>query len=174
MNCQGCGATMRYMDGRNYFVCDYCTSFHFSDESTASPDGVKDFGDQSDKECPVCHVALVSGAIEGHSLLHCAKCRGVLATNDAFGVIVPILRARGTDDPGPRKPINPEDLQRQVQCPQCRRVMDVHPYYGPGAVVVDTCFQCRLIWLDHGEIAAIERAPGRRPGRPEQTLANDE
>jgi Zn-finger nucleic acid-binding protein len=39
--------------------------------------------------------------------------------------------------------------------------MDVHPYYGPGAVVLDSCARCTLIWLDHGEIAAIERAPGR-------------
>jgi Zn-finger nucleic acid-binding protein len=40
--------------------------------------------------------------------------------------------------------------------------MDVHPYYGPGSQVIDSCPHCRLVWLDAGELAAIERAPGRR------------
>jgi Zn-finger nucleic acid-binding protein len=38
--------------------------------------------------------------------------------------------------------------------------MDVHPYYGPGNVVIDTCGKCGLVWLDHGEMAVIENAPG--------------
>jgi len=38
--------------------------------------------------------------------------------------------------------------------------MDVHPYYGPGNVVIDTCGQCYLVWLDHGELKQIADAPG--------------
>jgi Zn-finger nucleic acid-binding protein len=39
--------------------------------------------------------------------------------------------------------------------------MDVHPYYGPGNVVIDTCIDCRVLWLDHGELRKIRDAPGR-------------
>jgi Zn-finger nucleic acid-binding protein len=40
--------------------------------------------------------------------------------------------------------------------------MEVHPYYGPGNVVVDSCCHCGLVWLDAGEISMIETAPGAR------------
>jgi Zn-finger nucleic acid-binding protein len=39
--------------------------------------------------------------------------------------------------------------------------MDVHPYYGPGNAVIDTCGRCALIWLDHGELKVIVTAPER-------------
>ena len=45
--------------------------------------------------------------------------------------------------------------------------MDVHPYYGPGNVVIDTCGQCYLVWLDHGELKQIADAPGQDRGRPD-------
>lgn len=36
--------------------------------------------------------------------------------------------------------------------------MDVHPYYGPGNIVIDTCVECGLVWLDHGELTRVEQA----------------
>ncbi len=36
--------------------------------------------------------------------------------------------------------------------------MDVHPYYGPGNIVIDTCADCGLMWLDHGELTRVEQA----------------
>jgi hypothetical protein len=45
-------------------------------------------------------------------------------------------------------------------------MMDVHPYYGPGNVVVDTCRKCDLVWLDFGELQQIGDAPGLDRGRP--------
>lgn len=43
--------------------------------------------------------------------------------------------------------------------------MDVHPYYGPGNVVIDSCTACSLIWLDYGELQQMTDAPGRDRGR---------
>ena len=59
-------------------------------------------------------------------------------------------------------PLEPLELQRRVDCPRCHAPMDVHPYYGPGNTVIDSCRSCGLVWLDQGEITRIERAPGRR------------
>ncbi len=153
---------MKFLDGRGYFVCQYCTTFQFPQSAGASPDGVQLLGEDSDLSCPVCRVRLVGGSIDGLRVLYCEDCRGVLASNDTFAEIVRTRRARFDDEPDKPRRIDPVELQRQVRCPGCDGVMDVHPYYGPGSVVVDTCAACSLIWLDHGEIATIERAPGRR------------
>ena len=39
--------------------------------------------------------------------------------------------------------------------------MDAHYYAGPGNVVLDSCEDCGLIWLDRGELAHIAHAPDR-------------
>jgi Zn-finger nucleic acid-binding protein len=36
--------------------------------------------------------------------------------------------------------------------------METHPYHGGGAVMIDDCDRCGLVWLDRGEIARIVRA----------------
>lgn len=42
--------------------------------------------------------------------------------------------------------------------------MDVHPYYGPGNVAIDSCSACNLVWLDFGELRQITHAPGQDCG----------
>jgi Zn-finger nucleic acid-binding protein len=39
--------------------------------------------------------------------------------------------------------------------------MDTHPYLGPGHIVIDSCSECGLNWLDSGELMRIVRAPDR-------------
>jgi Zn-finger nucleic acid-binding protein len=161
MNCKNCGGVMELVDRRDYFACPYCSSFHFPDDAGDSPDNVRVLGTESDLCCPVCEDALVAGSAAGRRVSTCTRCRGVLATNDDFVKIVNHLRAERTGPPDEPRPINPAEFDRSIRCPSCAKRMDVHPYYGPGSVVVDTCHPCRLIWLDHGEIGVIHRAPGR-------------
>jgi Zn-finger nucleic acid-binding protein len=153
---------MTFMDGRSYFVCNYCTAFHFQQSQDASPDRIQRIDEDGDLSCPVCRVRLVGASIEGSRVLYCEQCRGVLTSNDTFAAIARVRRATFTGEPDKPRHIDPSELQRVIHCPRCAGEMDGHPYYGPGNVVVDTCAACALIWLDHGEIAAIERAPGRR------------
>ena len=40
--------------------------------------------------------------------------------------------------------------------------MDAHFYAGPGNVVIDSCEECSLIWLDRGELMHIVHAPDDR------------
>ena len=162
MNCPNCGATMELKEGRGYFVCSYCTTFHFPDESSQSIDGVIDSGKQAELGCPVCETRLNEGTIEGRCIFHCGTCRGVLATNADFGMIVKQRRGKYEGPESTPVPLNPDELRRKLRCPRCGDVMDVHPYYGPGNIAVDTCARCFLIWLDHGEIGKIEKAPGGR------------
>jgi Zn-finger nucleic acid-binding protein len=52
-------------------------------------------------------------------------------------------------------------LKRKLRCSHCGELMATHPYYGPGNIVVDTCFRCHVIWLDYGEMDIVIGAPGR-------------
>lgn len=153
MKCEHCGAPMKLVRDRDYFVCEYCTAFHFPEEE--SRDGVRVLGQAVDNPCPVCQAKLVRAAIEGQDVLHCPNCKGVLSRRQAF---IEILKRRRSTQPDDRRPLDPGELERQVRCPLCRERMETHPYYGPGHLVIDSCGRCAVIWFDHGEIDRIVRA----------------
>lgn len=162
MNCKNCGAPMRPVDGRDYLCCDFCSTFHFPQELAESADGVKPLGQESEIECPTCAVPLSAGAVEEIRVLYCETCRGLLVDSEGFAEIIRTRRAKHALPASTPRPMDPEEFKRRVDCPACERKMEVHPYYGPGNVVIDSCCRCQVIWLDHGEIAAIQRAPGAR------------
>jgi Zn-finger nucleic acid-binding protein len=164
MNCPNCGARMRFVDQRRHLVCEYCATIQFLDhcaaDPTAGPDRVRVLGPQEQLACSVCGVLLTVGVIERCQVLYCTTCRGVLSDRGTFADIV---RRRRRTFEGPRdapRPLDPTELRREIACPKCSGRMDVHPYYGPGSVVIDTCARCGAVWLDLGELGAIERAPG--------------
>mgnify|MGYP000086801323 CR=1 FL=1 len=97
-------------------------------------------------------------------VLHCARCLGVLTKQEIFRDMVTYLRTHASGSPDAPTPIDRDELRRRVQCPYCHRVMETHPYYGPGNVVIDTCMTCQVIWLDYGELKQIKDAPGRDRG----------
>ena len=145
---------MRLVRERDYFVCDYCSAFHFPGQTE---DGVRMLGEASELTCPTCAEPLRGAAIDEVNVLHCAGCHGVLVRRRAMQRLVSARRAKvnaGT----PRRPLSPTDLTRQVTCPSCSAFMDTHPYYGPGTVVIDSCGACGYIWLDRGEVTESARA----------------
>jgi Zn-finger nucleic acid-binding protein len=145
---------MTLVAGRDYFRCDYCISFHFP-EGTGE-DGVRVLENPTGLECPVCRSALQDGRVEGEAVQFCSSCRGFLATNPAFCGVVHKRRSKRPRGESPNS-FEPTELKRKLDCPNCRKRMDTHPYYGGGRVVVDTCPRCTLIWLDAGELTVIER-----------------
>jgi Zn-finger nucleic acid-binding protein len=161
MNCRNCGAPLRPVAGKDYFVCDYCTAFHFPPESE---EGVRVLGAWTDMSCPVCRDLLVSAAVDGIPVRHCTKCRGNLFKPLDFRRIVEGRRLK-SEKLSQLRPLDQTQLARQILCPGCLQPMDVHPYYGPGNAVIDSCGTCALIWLDQGELKAIVTAPERRRRR---------
>jgi Zn-finger nucleic acid-binding protein len=162
MNCENCGAPMRVYGDRDYSFCEYCGSFHFPAEST---DGIKVLGLAEDNvSCPGCHSQLFDASIDGCRGLHCSQCKGLLIDQSSFLTIVEYRRALAQGPPARPTPLSRDHLQRQIRCPRCGEIMDTHPYYGPGNIVIDRCSQCRVIWLDHGELGTIIDAPGRDRG----------
>lgn len=143
--------------GRDYFHCEYCGAFAFPEPSE---DGIVVLGERRSVACPVCSATLQTASVAEVRVLHCETCRGVLASQEAFSMIVKLLRAHAAGEPDPLTPVDQSQLDREVACAYCGQTMDTHPYYGPGNVVVDNCADCGVIWLDYGELASIRDAPG--------------
>jgi len=162
MQCENCGAPLALVHGREHFYCAFCGALHFPTELNASTDGLIPLGQPTEKTCPVCPVTLSVGAMEGREVAYCEQCRGILVSHDDFVAIVRSRRAQRSSPAATPVPFSRDELKRSIACPACGRRMEVHPYYGPGNVVIDSCAGCRMVWLDHGEAAAIEHAPGPR------------
>lgn len=158
MNCSNCGAPTVLVDGRGHFRCDFCSTFHFPESK--SSDRVSVIGEEIGHDCPVCQCELSEGLMDKHPVAFCEACRGVLIRNQDFCDTMRDRRAASAKIHAAPTPLDVEELKRRIACPICTKRMNIHPYHGPGNVVIDSCSECHLIWFDHGEIAAIEIAPG--------------
>lgn len=61
----------------------------------------------------------------------------------------------------PRDTINALEMARQQaapdrQCPRCDRRMEKREHGFCSQIIVDVCPSCRGVWLDRGELAALE------------------
>jgi Zn-finger nucleic acid-binding protein len=152
---------MRLKPDVDSFVCDYCQSIYIPEPNA---DGVRVLDESALLACPVCRATLVHAAIEGRRILYCGACRGMLIGMDLFVGLLQDLRSRRDTPAATLPPPDPKDLQRRINCPQCGKVMDTHPYGGPGNVIIDDCERCAVNWLDYGELQRIVRAPERHYG----------
>jgi Zn-finger nucleic acid-binding protein len=165
MNCRNCAAPMELFDRRRYYFCKYCGTFEFIEGSGG--DGIQVLERRGDAPCPLCAAPLAKSLLdETHPVQYCEKCRGILIERSAFAHAVQQRRARATGPGTAPAAIDRREFERRVTCPTCQTRMEVHPYYGPGNVVIDTCRKCDLVWLDFGELRQIDEAPGDDRGRP--------
>ena len=149
---------MRLAPDDDFLNCDYCHTTYYPEKTG---EGVRVLGEADKLGCPVCAVPLVHAALDGHRLLYCERCRGMLISMDIFVPLIGELRGeRNSAAFAGRRP-DPGELRRRVNCPDCRRPMDTHFYGGPGNIVIDDCSRCRWNWLDPGELTRIVRAPER-------------
>jgi Zn-finger nucleic acid-binding protein len=164
MNCRNCGAAMELFERRKYYYCTYCGTFHLIE--TSDQDGVQVLERPGGAPCPVCAAPLAKALLDTvHAIESCEQCRGVLLPRGAFVDVINIRRAHASGAPTTPTPLDPRELQRRLVCPHCRQRMDVHPYYGPGNIVIDSCSECDLIWLDFGELRQVVDAPGKDRGQ---------
>ncbi|MFM2126343.1 MAG: hypothetical protein RL328_2794 [Acidobacteriota bacterium] len=145
---------MRLERLRDMFVCDYCRT------ETLPPmgeDGVRVLT-ETKFDCPACAHHLWEATLEGHDLLYCTHCRGMLVAMSGFMNLVTLLRAIRAQ---PAMIVAPRDASNgtvERRCPRCSGAMQNHPYGGPGNVFLDTCEACEVNWLDKQEIQKIAAA----------------
>lgn len=159
MNCPSCGAPMKLKSDMQSFKCEYCQSVYFPEKND---DGVRVLEEQSGHDCPVCTVPLMHAYLGPSPLIYCTKCNGMLIAMGMLEGMIDQLRSADANVTAPPPP-DKEDLKRKINCPQCHRPMDAHVYGGPGNVIIDSCEDCCLIWLDRGELMRIAHAPDSSP-----------
>ena len=155
---------MELFERRRYYFCRYCGSFHFLE--TPETDGIRVLETSARAPaCPRCSMTLATAQLDdAHPVHSCSKCRGVLLPRSTFAHVVYTRRTWATSQPVPPLPLDRRELERAISCPHCSKRMEVHPYYGPGNVVIDSCTGCDLVWLDVGELKQISDAPGADRG----------
>jgi len=153
-NCGNCGARLEVDRVEGVLVCRHCGSI--AEVSSFVRD--LEFGENSQSACPLCAAPLVHARLEGHPLLACRACAGLLIGMPSFVSIIDAVRAR-EDRTGVPSPRQQQPGDRVLACPLCQRPMLGHLYGGPGNVVIDTCEPCRVNWLDPPELRRIARAP---------------
>ena len=153
--CDSCGAPIRIDRDRGLLVCDHCGS---QQEAPAVIEHLDVLGETA-STCPACSTPLSAARLEGHPLLFCKRCFGMLIDMSLFVAVIDAARAlehRVLRIVPPRRQ-NPGD--RHLDCPSCWQPMINHLYGGPGNVVLDSCESCQVNWLDPGELRRIVMAP---------------
>ena len=161
--CPKCSNAMNQVHGQTHHHCAGCNTFAFDKAIDETLEPIKATGTETDFTCPKCVTTnLEVGTIAETQAAFCGNCRGYVIDSGSFGFLATSLRQayKGPDD----KPvlIDQKALNESVNCPACLTKMHAHPYYGPGNSVINSCSECKLTWLDHGELSTIIRAPGAR------------
>ena len=161
MNCQNCGTQLgEAIAGKA--ACPDCQTLHVFQLPRISIDGISPTGEVSECLCPACRTELKCGFLHEEMVEYCGTCEGILLDQDLFGHVVAKLRREFQGAEDRPTPIDQNQLAVKRMCPVCDVRMDCHPYYGPGNAIIDACTDCRIVWLDAGELTMIERAPGQR------------
>jgi Zn-finger nucleic acid-binding protein len=165
MNCKKCGAPMVLYRERDYYHCEHCDSYHFPYESI---EGMRVLGENPEGiKCPQCRTTLNMATIDNYYRgYRCTNCRGLLFDRTRFREVIDDRRSRTQTPPEPVNTFDPAELTRKTDCPICHKGMETFKYHGPGNIVIDTCHQDDLIWLDYGELNKVVNAPGRDRGVP--------
>jgi Zn-finger nucleic acid-binding protein len=158
---------MRLKADMESFQCDYCQRVVLAEKKE---DGVRVLNESAGQDCPVCSTPLVRAALAKVPIVYCTGCRGMLIPMQALEALADELRTGQGSEAVPVVP-GKDELQRKINCPQCHHVMDAHYYAGPGNVVIDSCEDCCLIWLDSGELMRIARATNDSPFSSESSPA---
>lgn len=162
MNCRNCGAPLPTDLENGRHVCDYCDTGIVPHPDSSLLEAVVDLGRDAGIDCPVCQNRMTAAQLDESPVSWCAGCRGMLFSDDVFALTVRSRRSLYRESGRIPKPLDPRAYDRRLSCSRCHRTMQVHPYYGPGNVVIDSCLPCRVVWVDAGEMTRIEQAAGRR------------
>jgi Zn-finger nucleic acid-binding protein len=162
MNCLNCGAPLELGESRTVLTCQYCRTSRRLEVDSLEGDRIVSLDRPSGLDCPHCEAELVEAAVDGRKADYCPECRGILIEAPVFSEVAWDRRVKYRGPEMNPQPIGADELARVTDCPRCQKPMEVHPHYGPGRAVIDSCSACHLVWLDNAELTSIERTPGRR------------
>ena len=143
MNCESCGAPLEGTFGRDSVRCGHCGR----SQAIVTDREQRQLGPQTGRDCPLCDEPLRLIMLGTHKAECCGRCGGLLLSTDLLSELM-TTQAPSTNIPTE----NTQRSKERIKCPGCNQMMELHPYYGPGRAVIDSCYDCSLIWLDRGEL----------------------
>lgn len=132
---------------------------------------LKGTGQQSQGQCPRCHVSLGQVDYEGVSALQCLFCKGILVGEKNIVRIIGRLEydfnvhikervkaLKGEHGYWPEAKINrdPKTLLACPQCPPSKARMNRMFFTSVYPVEIDKCFMCGHIWFDKDELEILQ------------------
>lgn len=148
MRCHNCEIDLEWDGFQPIIVCEVCHSIRFVDVPDESGDCIIPLDRRGGFHCPCCRRRLVEAAMDGLRVEHCIECDGVLMNNDVFTMFVRNRRSEFRDAALQPVILLTEQQGQDIHCPCCRRTMNIHPCYGPGYIIVNSCNGCGMVWLD--------------------------
>ena len=124
------------------------------------------------KTCPRCLETLVIARGPGVELDVCRACGGVLFDHGELAKLTIKLEDQLDEVERlvePEEPSLAGTDSRGLQCPSCPSMMEIYEYSFCSGITLDRCPECFAIWVDDGELQAIQdhRAKGdTKPSEP--------
>lgn len=151
-NCTNCGANLALERYQDLLTCKYCDTTHVP--SLVEDTLIKKLtGVSSNVDCSLCAAELQHAKLGASTFLYCSDCRGLLIDQKELFDLITYVRLEADSSERTPEPIKASDLEREIDCPSCKKCMVAHEYYGPGDFVIDWCSSCNKVWLDGGELA---------------------
>ena len=148
MHCHNCEIALHWDGVSPVAVCGICRSYRSVDVPDDTGDWIVSLDRPGDFCCPCCRRRLVQAGMDGLKVEHCAGCDGVLLTDDVFAMFLRNRRPEFREAASQPVILVSEQRGNDIHCPNCRRVMNVHPCYGPDFLVIDACVGCGMVWLE--------------------------
>ena len=107
-----------------------------------------------DFSCPTCNVSLLAQTLEDIRLWKCAKCGG-------FAISLPVVRKGLNTDTFKKiwQKISSGKTETGRPCPGCKNSLNVVEAGGKGgAIMIDVCRTCHLLWFDDKEFSDLPKA----------------
>jgi Zn-finger nucleic acid-binding protein len=133
----------------------------------------------SGRICPRCGEPLVAAKGPTLTLDVCRACGGVLFDH---GELARMTQRRRDELDDVERLVEPEEppatvtTSREMTCPICAATMETYRYAYCSGIVLDRCPECYAIWVDDGELQAIQDhlEAGTTEPKPKQDVPADE
>ena len=107
------------------------------------------------RECPKCKIPMDQNWIYRQEIERCSQCNGIFLDYGELGYIVRLMKHyRSIDLNEPEIETLDASNREPYSCPADGAVLKRQDY---GGLPVDTCSECRGVWLDDGELVSLKR-----------------
>ena len=108
------------------------------------------------RKCPKCQFPMGQSWLYRQEIERCAGCNGIFLDEGELGDIVRLMRLyRSVELEEPEAETLDESEREAYNCPSCESTLMNREDYG--GLPVDTCSDCRGVWLDDGELVSFKR-----------------